>query len=177
MTEIIGWYSSGRNDLKCFVRERSLADIPVGEVIWNIWCERLFLISHHFSSNRLATIFSYQQIPCKSVGSYSVLKMKFLFIWIENDNLEDAAIFGSFVAFCLYAYFLFLSEVFIKYIIIQKKTLNLRNISALAVNYCVIIHYLEVSCKEDQITSAQREWFIFTQPTDKQWIITQQFTH
>ena len=56
------------------------------------------------------------------------------------------------------------------------KSLYLRNRSALAVN-CVIIHCLEVSCKEDQITSAQREWFIFVQLTDKQWIITQQFTH
>ena len=53
----------------------------------------------------------------------------------------------------------------------------LRNRSALAVNCWVIIHCLEVSCKEDQITSAQREWFIFVQLTDKQWIITQQFTH
>ena len=53
----------------------------------------------------------------------------------------------------------------------------LRNRSALAVNCCIIIHCLEVSCKEDQITSAQREWFIFVQLTDKQWIITQQFTH
>ena len=34
---------------------------------------------------------------------------------------------------------------------------ELRNRSALAVNCCVIIHSLEVSCKEDQITSAQRE--------------------
>ena len=33
----------------------------------------------------------------------------------------------------------------------------LRNRSALAVNCCVIIHCLEVSCKECQITSAQRE--------------------
>ena len=53
----------------------------------------------------------------------------------------------------------------------------LRNRSALAVNCWVIIHCLEVSCKEDQITSAQREWFICVQLTDKQWIITQQFTH
>ena len=53
----------------------------------------------------------------------------------------------------------------------------LRNRSAPTVNYWVIIHCLEVSCKEDQITSAQREWFIFVQLTDKQWIITQQFTH
>ena len=44
-------------------------------------------------------------------------------------------------------------------------------------NCWVIIHCLEVSCKEDQITSAEREWFIFVQLTDKQWIITQQFTH
>ena len=43
-------------------------------------------------------------------------------------------------------------------------------------NCWVIIHCLEVSCKEDQITRAQREWFIFVQLTDKQWIITQQFT-
>ena len=42
--------------------------------------------------------------------------------------------------------------------------LYLRNRSALAVNCCVIIHCLEVSCKEDQITSAQR----FGQLTDKQ---------
>ena len=33
---------------------------------------------------------------------------------------------------------------------------ELRNRSALAVNCCVIIHCLDVSCKEDQITSAQR---------------------
>ena len=42
-------------------------------------------------------------------------------------------------------------------------------------NCWVIIHCLEVSCKEDQITSAQREWFTVAQLTDKQWIITQQF--
>ena len=53
----------------------------------------------------------------------------------------------------------------------------LRNRSAPAVNCWVIIHCLEISCKEDQILSAQREWFIFLQLTDKQWIITQQFTH
>ena len=33
----------------------------------------------------------------------------------------------------------------------------IKNRSALAVNCCVIIHCLELSCKEDQITSAQRE--------------------
>ena len=53
----------------------------------------------------------------------------------------------------------------------------LRNRSAPTANCCVIIHCLEVSCKEDQITSAQWEWFIFVQLTDKQWIISQQFTH
>ena len=58
----------------------------------------------------------------------------------------------------------------------KKKNLHLRNRSAPAVNCWVIIHCLEVSCKEDQITSAQREWFIFAQLTDKQCIITQQFT-
>ena len=55
--------------------------------------------------------------------------------------------------------------------------LYLTNRSAPVVNCWVIIHCLEVSCKEDQITSAQHEWFIFVQLTDKQWIITQQFTH
>ena len=59
----------------------------------------------------------------------------------------------------------------------MKLLVYLRNRSAPIVNCCVIIHCLEVSCKEDQITSAQREWFIFVQLTDKQWIITQQFTH
>ena len=53
----------------------------------------------------------------------------------------------------------------------------LRNRSAPAVNCWVIIHCLEVSCKEDQITSAQRVWYIFVQLTDKQWIMTEQFTH
>ena len=33
----------------------------------------------------------------------------------------------------------------------------LRNRSALAVNCCIIIHCLEVSCKEDQVTSMQQE--------------------
>ena len=55
--------------------------------------------------------------------------------------------------------------------------LQLRNRSALAVNWCIVIHCLEVSCKEDQIASAQRERFIFVQLIDKQLIITQQFTH
>ena len=59
---------------------------------------------------------------------------------------------------------------------IKLSVIELRNRSAPAVNCWVIIHYLEVSCKEDQIKSAQREWFIFVQLTDKQWIITQQFT-
>ena len=59
----------------------------------------------------------------------------------------------------------------------QTNDWYLRNRSAPAVNCWVIIHCLEVSCKEDQITSAQREWFISVQLTDKQWIITQQFTH
>ena len=59
----------------------------------------------------------------------------------------------------------------------HRYRLNLRNISALAVNCCIITHCLEVSCKEDQITRAQHEWFIFIQLTDKRWIITQQFTH
>ena len=53
----------------------------------------------------------------------------------------------------------------------------LRNRSAPAVNCWVIIHCLEVSCEEDQITSAQRKWFILVQLSEKQWIITQQFTH
>ena len=42
----------------------------------------------------------------------------------------------------------------------------LRNRSPLAVNGWVIIHCLEVSCKEDQITSAKREWFICLQLTE-----------
>ena len=78
--------------------------------------------------------------------------MKVLFgIWIEQN------------AFVIIKYYYF--------------NLYLRNRSAPAVNCWVIIHCLEVSCKEDQITSAQHEWFIFVQLTDKQWIITQQFTH
>ena len=38
----------------------------------------------------------------------------------------------------------------------KESGLELRNRSALAVNCCVIIHCLEFSCKEDQITSAQQ---------------------
>ena len=37
---------------------------------------------------------------------------------------------------------------------VDKRAVYLRNRSALAVNCCVIIHCLEFSCKEDQITSA-----------------------
>ena len=54
---------------------------------------------------------------------------------------------------------------------------KLRNRSAPAVNCWVIIHCLGVSCKENQSTSVQYERFIFAQLTDKQWIITQQFTY
>ena len=64
----------------------------------------------------------------------------------------------------------------IRDVIVILKLRHLRNRSAPAVNCWVIIHCLEVSCREDQITSVQREWFIFVQLTDKQWIITQQFT-
>ena len=53
----------------------------------------------------------------------------------------------------------------------------LRNRSALAVICWVINHSLEVSCKIDQITSAERGWFIFIQLTDKLWFITKQITH
>ena len=35
----------------------------------------------------------------------------------------------------------------------------------------------KVSCKVDQITSVEREWFIFLQLTDKLWFTTQQITH
>ena len=52
----------------------------------------------------------------------------------------------------------------------------LRNRSALAVICWVINHFLEVSCKVDQITSAEREWFIYFKLTDKLWIITKQIT-
>ena len=41
--------------------------------------------------------------------------------------------------------------------VMAAKDLDLRNRSALEVNCCMITHCLEVSCKEDQITSAQRE--------------------
>ena len=54
---------------------------------------------------------------------------------------------------------------------------ELRNRSALAVICWVINHCLEVSCKVDQITSAELEWFIFLQLTDKLWFITQQIMH
>ena len=54
---------------------------------------------------------------------------------------------------------------------------HLRNRSALAMNCSVIIHCFEVSCKGDQIPSLKHEWLICSQLTDKQWIITQQFTH
>ena len=47
-----------------------------------------------------------------------------------------------------------------------RGVLELRNRSDLAVNCYIIIHCLE-----------QLEWFIFIQLTDKQWAITQQFTH
>ena len=40
-----------------------------------------------------------------------------------------------------------------------KPTFHWRNRSALAVNCCALIHCLEVSCKEDQITSAHsKQW-------------------
>ena len=76
---------------------------------------------------------------------------------------------------CDILYILFSLNLFVEVKALQG--LCLRNRSAPAVNCWVIIHCLEVSCKEDQITSAQREWFIFVQLTDKRWIITQQFTH
>ena len=37
---------------------------------------------------------------------------------------------------------------------VVSTSIYLRNRSPLAVNSCVIIHCLEISCKEDQITSA-----------------------
>ena len=58
-----------------------------------------------------------------------------------------------------------------------QQVVELRNRAALAVICWVINHCLEVSCKVDQITSAEREWFIFLQLADKVWFITQQITH
>ena len=55
--------------------------------------------------------------------------------------------------------FVFIQNVF-------KSMFYSRNRSALKVNCNIIIHCLEVSCKEDQITSAQRERFIVVQLTD-----------
>ena len=55
----------------------------------------------------------------------------------------------------------------IKQDIKQDTVKYLRNRLALAVNCCVIIHCLEVSCK-DQITSAHRELFIYVQLTNEQ---------
>ena len=43
-----------------------------------------------------------------------------------------------------------------KNLVVLQKGAYLRNRSDLAVNCCVIIHCLEVSCKEDQIMSAQQ---------------------
>ena len=48
---------------------------------------------------------------------------------------------------------------------------KLRNRSALAVNCWVLIHCLEVGCKRDIITSAQRNWYIFLQPTDSELLL------
>ena len=49
--------------------------------------------------------------------------MKILFIWIENDNLGDAAKFGSFVVFFFFFFFFFfyLRKPFIKYIYLYKR--------------------------------------------------------
>ena len=57
------------------------------------------------------------------------------------------------------------------------QNVSLRNRSALAVICWVINHCLAVSCKVDQITSAEDESFIYLQLTDKLWFITQQITH
>ena len=45
----------------------------------------------------------------------------------------------------------------IYHVVQELRAFYLRNRSALAVNCCIIVHCLDVSCKEDQITSAQRE--------------------
>ena len=49
------------------------------------------------------------------------------------------------------------SKLFSKLAYDFKHTTNLRDRSAIAVTCCVIIHCLEISCKDDQTTSAQRE--------------------
>ena len=41
--------------------------------------------------------------------------------------------------------------------------------------YWVMYHYLEVSCKVDQIMSVEHEWYTYLQLTAKQWFIAQQF--
>ena len=74
------------------------------------------------------------------------------------------------------------------YVNFYRRRVHLNNRLALAVNCWVIIHCLEVSCKVDHTTSclevswkvdhttsAEREWYIYLQLTDKQWIISQQF--
>ena len=77
--------------------------------------------------------------------------------WRSAYFLQSAASFSSVVCRLLRA-FNICSEIYNK----QNRvhSLYLRNRSALAVNCCVIIHCLEVSCIDYQITSAQLEWFI-----------------
>ena len=53
----------------------------------------------------------------------------------------------------------------------------LRNRSALARICWVINHWLEVSCKVDEMTSMEHEWLIYLQLTEKLWFISQQTTH
>ena len=86
-------------------------------------------------------------------------------IWLQNNKTRQLCWTGKYIGTRC------------RYYSHQTSSKDLRKRSALAVNCWVIIHCLEVSCKEDQITSAQREWFILVQPTDKQWIITQQFAY
>ena len=59
---------------------------------------------------------------------------------------------------------------------IIKFNVYLRSRSESAVNCWVIIHCLEVSCKEDQITSPSAS-DLSLYNWNEQWIITQHFTH
>ena len=53
----------------------------------------------------------------------------------------------------------------------------LRNRLDITVIFWVIYHYLVISYKVDKIMSAQREWFIILQLTDKLWYTTRQIVY
>ena len=103
----------------------------------------LMMCSYIFSGPTVLAIKEPDKSVTSTSGTIKVGKYEFLLTVKDKEDLKSTTTLAVTVK----------KGTMIK----KRQDVYLRNRSALTVNCFVIIQCLEVSCKEDQITSAQRE--------------------